>query len=260
MRNKKNFFITVLLVLSVAMLVFSSCNKDGGSIVVNTEKEIKDVNYITVTGKGVAKGNPDVATFRVAVDEIAPSTSEALNNANQKVAQIYEVLEKYGVKRSDTKTSSLSIGPRSKYDYERKEDVLLGQAVSESISVRIENFSSEDDKKLGSIIDDLGKITGIQINAINFSVKDEESLYKDARKLAVKKALEKIEDYASEAGVTIKEIKTITEGNDATPYFSNARVMYKTEAVAMDASYAGTSIVSGEFEVSSTVSVVASFE
>lgn len=251
----------ILIILFVFLSVFAlaSCNSEGSTFI-TTETQTPDVNYITVTGKGVAKGSPDVVKFRISVDEIAPTTSEALNRANQKVTRIYEVLEKYSVKKSDTKTSSLSIGPRKKYDYDQRQDVLLGQGVSETISVRIENTKDGNEARLGYIIDELSAIEAIQINNIEFSVKDEESLYKSARKIAVEKALEKINDFAESAGVTVTEIKTITEGNDSTPYFTNTpRMLYK-EATAMDTSFATTSIVSGEFGVSTTVSIVAAFE
>lgn len=213
-------------------------------------------NTISVVGIGSAKARPDLISFRIGIDEVAETTSDALLNANKKINSIYSVLEKNGVKKENAVTSSITIGPRTKYNSETRTDELVGQAVSQTVLVTIEGAASDNEERLANIIDELGLISGIKINSINFSVKDTESLYREARKKATFNALSKADDYASGLGITVKEIKSITEGSSETPYpYVNDRVMFAASKV-QDESYSSV-ISSGEFEVSVKVTLVA---
>lgn len=221
-----------------------------------TEETGMSKNYITVTGQGVAKALPDCVTFSVSIDEVADSTSEALSNANAKVREVYTALEKNGIPTRDAETSSISIAPR--YEWKDSNKVLKGQGVNQSITVRIDNYSKNDDNKLGAVIDDLGKITGIQIGSIQFAIKDKSELYREARRLAVRNAMDKVNDFAGEAGLTVKQINTISEGTNAAAVYNNARFYaVESKAMANDESYVGTSIVSGDVEVTVYVTLSA---
>lgn len=248
MKNKK-----VLAVLVVLALALPSVFAKGTINVNEAEQSVK--NYITVTGTGVAKSSPDCVTFSVSIDEVADSTSEALSKANSKVKEVYTALEKNGIPSRDAETSSISIAPR--YEWQENQRVLKGQGVNQSITVRLNNYSKNDDNKLGAIIDDLGKITGIQLGSIQFMIKDKSALYKEARRLAVQNAMEKVDDFATEASLTVKNISSISEGTNSSSVF-NSRVMYaKESAFANDESYVGTSIVSGDVEVTVYVTLSA---
>lgn len=244
--------ISVFLVLSLVVASFAFAKGT-----VNVTKEAEEVkNYITVTGEGVAKASPDCVTFSVSIDEVADSTSEALSNANAKVREVYAALEKNGIPTRDAETSSISIAPR--YEWKDSNRVLKGQGVNQSITVRIDNYSKSDDNKLGTVIDDLGKISGIQIGSIQFAIKDKGDLYREARRLAVRNAMDKVDDFALEAGLKVKQITSITEGTGAAGIYNNARYFVaESKAMANDESFVGTSIVSGDVEVTVYVTLSA---
>lgn len=248
MKTKKAF-VVLLIVLLVSMPLFARGSRD------NTSVSTVSKSYITVTGTGVAKSTPDSVSFSVSIDEIADSTSEALSLANAKVSEVYAALNKNGIPTRDAETSSISIAPR--YEWKDGERVLKGQGVNQSITVKINEYSKEDDNRLGAIIDDLGKISGIQIGSIQFMLKDKSALYKEARKLAVKNAMEKVEDFAAEANLTVKNISAISEGSSSNAVFNSRMYLAESKAMANDDSYVGTSIVSGDIEVTVFVTLSA---
>ena len=260
-------YMTIIASVMFAALFISSCSlKQTGTSdtsaspqVVNYTVEAKTdnsvQNIISVVGTGSAKARPDLISFRIGIEEIAETTSAALSEANRKLNAIYTVLEKHNIAKENAVTSSITIGPRTKYNSETRTDELIGQAVSETVVVSIEGIASDNEVRLANIIDELGLISGIRINSISFSVKDKESLYREARKNATFNALAKADDYASGLGITVKEIKSITEGSIETPYpYVNDRIMYAAKAT--DESYSSI-ISSGEYEVSVKVTLVA---
>ena len=65
---------------------------------------------------------------------------------------------------------------------------------------------SEIDEKgenIASLVDALGQINGISLNSINLNIKDKSSLQDAAREKAYQDALQKAQDYADLAGLTV---------------------------------------------------------
>lgn len=264
-RKNKTILVSIFLVL---VIFASSCGAKDESetetaatpqvvnYTIEASSKTPSENIISVVGVGTAKARPDLISFRVSVDEVAPTTSEALTNANQKINAIYSVLTNNDVKKENAVTSSISIGPRTKYNVDTRSEDLIGQAVSETILVTIDGTPEENEEKLAKVLDELGLISGIKINSINFSVKDQDELYREARKKATFNALSKADDYASGLGITVKEIKSITEGSSDSPYRDGNGIVMFAAAKAYDES-ASSIIVSGDYEVSVKVTLVA---
>ncbi len=235
MRNKS----TLLIVFSLLVItLLSSCQS------VKEERR-----SITVSGQGEVTLVADYASFSVSVEEIAPTTREAQQNANAKMAAVREILEKeFSSEAEDFKTTAMQLSPE--YTWKDGEQKLVGQRAYQSIKVEVEDLS-----RLGEIVDSLSTVEGISFSSINLDKKDKSEAIAEAQRKAVEAARDKADTFASAAGLTLSDAITITEsGSDYAPYRVAPAAM-KMYAEAADNS-AGAEYFAGDITVSSSVTVV----
>ena len=226
----------VLPVLALAMVIlFSSCM---------TGKDL--VRTIEVNGTAKVTVTPDIATFSIQVSELGKTTEEAQRLANAKLAQLLSVLDEYGIAEADIKTTSLNLRPS--YRWDEGEQILEGQVASQSLSVKVRDL-----KALGSIIDQMGKVSGIYLNSVQLDKEDKSEALEQARLEAIGNAKAKAELYAESSAMQVGSPITISEYSVASNPYNTRMKMEAASAVAYDMA---TEIPAGSMEVSSTVSIV----
>lgn len=227
--------IAVLGLLVAVALLLTSCmsNKDL-------------VRTIEVSATGEVMLTPDIASFSIQVSELGKTTSEAQAFANEKMAQLLSIMRENGVEEKDIKTTMLNLRPS--YQWIEGKQFLEGQVASQSLSVTLRNLD-----KLGSMIDQLGEVSGIYLNSVMLDKEDKSIGLEQARQQAVQKALAKAELYAQGAQMQVGKPITISEYTAASnPYNTRMKV-----AMASESAYdMATEIPAGTMTVTSTVSMV----
>ena len=169
---------------------------------------------ISVLGESTISVKPDIAILDIGVETFAESVALARQFAAKEMGSVISTLKKQGVDDSDIQTSRLNISPS--YDYEEimvrgkrtGRQVLTGYFVNNVVKVRIREL-----EKAGEVIDKTASAGGdsIRINGISFTV-DDLSPYKVLlRKGAVEDSLVKANHYATESGVTLGPLISLSE-------------------------------------------------
>lgn len=231
--KQKRIAVFGLLVAVVLLLTSCMSNKDL-------------VRTIEVSATGEVMLTPDIASFSIQVSELGKTTSEAQAFANEKMAQLLSIMRENGVEEKDIKTTMLNLRPS--YQWIEGKQFLEGQVASQSLSVTLRNLD-----KLGSMIDQLGEVSGIYLNSVMLDKEDKSVGLEQARQQAVQKALAKAELYAQGAQMQVGKPITISEYTAASnPYNTRMKV-----AMASESAYdMATEIPAGTMTVTSTVSMV----
>ena len=215
---------------------------------------VKNQSTISVYGTGTVLVKPDIAQMKILLGYTAKTTKAAQDEVNKMVRQAITVLKDAGIEDKNIMTASLTF--RSEYDYYSGRRQLIGQRAEQGISFTVENIDNNSGK-VSEIIDRLIQINGIELNQINFSVKDTTNYFIRARELAFEKAAEKANQYAELSQLKIKKVLSITEENNQYISPISNRFMNTGMDTLMAAQAAdGSAIVpTGELEITSRIFV-----
>lgn len=205
---------------------------------------------ITVTGEGRIEVEPDHVQITAGVSELANTTAQAQQQANDKLARVLGILKKNEIPERNIQTSHLSFRPE--YDWSDGERRLLGQRVEQSLTLSIPEIDVRPER-VAKILDAFGTIQGLEMHSVSFEVKNRKELVNRARILAFEQARQKAEALAQLSGLAVEKPLQISEseGNvQPIPYF---RTTPQMQAMAEGAPPV---LPAGEMDVSVTVNVV----
>jgi uncharacterized protein YggE len=193
----------------------------------------------------------------ITLSNTAPTTKAAQEEVSKMVRRAMAVLKEANVEDKNINTASLTFN--SEYEYYSNRRTLVGQRAQQSINFSIEGITG-DTEKVSAIIDQLIQINGIELNQVNYSVKNTGEYYVTSRELAYKKAVEKATQYAELSNLKIKKVLSITDqGTQQVLPLSNRRMMNQAmyfEADMAARSDASTELPIGNLEITTNISVV----
>ncbi len=196
---KKSVLFTVFSVFLLVLLASCSTTNPSNS----TERTV------SVSGSGTVNLRADMVTFTVTVSETKTTTAKAQKAANTKMSKVLEIIRSFGVTDDNISTSSLNYS--TQYKWTDGEEVCIGEQVSQSVTVKLENIDV-----FGSLVDTLGStVTGIALNRVNFEASDYTKAAEQARKLAYENARDKAMVYAVASGMVVGRPITINDGYDS---------------------------------------------
>ena len=234
---------TLVFCLIVAVILISGCEKSN--------KQSQSV--ISVFGTGTVLVQPDIIQMRVTLSNVAQTTKMAQDEVNSMVRQTLAILKDTGIDDKNIMTASLNF--RSEYEYTNRR-ILVGQRAEQGITFTVDNIDN-DGERVSEIIDRLIQINGIELNQINFSVKDTTDYYARSRELAYQKAVDKARQYAELSNLKIIKVLNISE--DINQQFSpmyNGLMNTSMDYLADARSEAGSTIVpTGELEITTRILV-----
>lgn len=209
---------------------------------------------ISVSGKGIAKVQPDTLTLNFSVQEKADSTKEAQNKIDELSSEFITLIGKLGVEKKQIQTANYSVYQNYYRDSTTSKQIPDGYNASQSITVTLngENFVELGQKVLSAA----PTVGNININGSSFSVTDKAAGEKDARTLALENAKLKAQQLADVAGVKLGKATQISESVSAGgyyPVYANAKAL--GNAIADEAEYDSVGLEAGENEVIVNVSV-----
>jgi uncharacterized protein YggE len=233
MRNKIAFCV---IAAGITILCLAGCDKKQSNII--------------VSGTGTVFAQPDTVQMRISLIHVAATTRRAQEEVGNMVRKSMKILQDSGIEEKNIQTASLRFMPEYEWGGDGKRR-LLGQKAEQTIVFSVENLN-----EASGIIDQLIEINGIELQNMQFSVKDNSALYVRSRELAWQKAREKAEQYAKLSGMKIAGTLSISEeGLPVSPVNNRAFTQRMTDTFfdAPEAAAGSTVLPSGEMEITSRV-------
>lgn len=172
---------------------------------------IQPETTLSISADAEVNAVPDMATISGGVISEAPTAEEALRQNSKDMEGVYNALKEAGIPEKDIQTSNFSLQPR--YDYpEDGQRVLRGYTATNQVTAKITDMDN-----VGTVIDAMVSQGGNSFNGVNFSVEDPSDLLNEARRMAMKKAMERAELYAEVSGYSVARIVTINESTSYNP-------------------------------------------
>ena len=240
---KSNHFLAYILAL-LATLTFG-CNK---------QTEPQNQSTISVSGTGTVTAQPDMIQMSITLSKVAQTTKMAQEEISKMVRQAMKILKEANIEDKNINTASLRFN--SEYDYGKGQRILIGQRAEQSITFSIEGIN-KDSEKVSGIIDQLIQINGIELNQVNFSVKNPTEYYVKSRELAYKKAVEKANQYAELSKLKIVKVLSISDqGTQQVSPMSNRFSRQFADEIVLSAADASTVLPIGELEITTNILVL----
>jgi uncharacterized protein YggE len=198
---------------------------------------------LSVTGTGRVNAVPDVADVSLGVFEQAKEAAEASQQAAASMDAVVQTLLAMGIDEKDIQTTSISLNAR--YDWNQEPAQIVGWEASNMVNVTV-----RDVEAVGDVVDTVVEAGANQINGISFRVDDPAEAQALARTAAVKDAEAKAQQLATDAGVEIVGIVSISESGGQQPqpiYMAREEMAFAADAGA------STPVLAGEVELSISV-------
>jgi uncharacterized protein YggE len=233
----------IVLMIIICGVIFTSCNSDRAQ---------KKQSTVSVSGIGTVLTQPDMVQMNINFSHIASTTREARQALDQTMQQILRILQEEKIEENVIKTVSLNYDVASEWRNGRM--VQIGQRAQQTIVVTVNDIINSPEK-FPALLDKITAINRVEVNNIRFDIEDKTELFKQSRELAYQKAFEKAREYAILSNRKIGKVLTISEERSRDIIqvrASMSNVAYEAQA---DAYSAGSSVPTGEREVTTEISV-----
>ena len=244
--NRVLALVLVVGLIAVAALGVSIANfaavAAGDEAAGGQNNYAKPQNYTTlsVSGYGESYYVPDKAVVIFAALGYGKTASDALSECSSKMSMIFSALEALGISRDNMETMGITVNPR--YDWEQKPPQIVDYEASYNLMVEISDISL-----VGRAIDAAFAAGADRMSSLQFTLSEEREsgLAAQAIKEAIDDALKKAEVAASQLGLKIARIDSISISHQQAP----------PPIIIRTAEMAEIPIAPGEGKISATVSL-----
>ena len=206
-------------------------------------QEQKQIPMINVSGEGKVKVTPDQAAITVSIETKGTKAADVKEENDKKMDAILKFIKKATIAKEDFQTLRVSLNPN--YDYEKKKH---NYVATQSLQILLKDLYKYDELMEGLVNEGINRIDNVEFKSSKIT-----QLQSDARKLAVKEAKAKAEDFVSVLGQKVGEAILISDNSQT--YNPQPR-MYAMKAMAMDGVEAPRETLAvGEIEITANVSV-----
>ncbi|MGO4903986.1 SIMPL domain-containing protein [Flavobacterium sp. W20_MBD1_R3] len=206
-------------------------------------QEVKQIPQINVNGEGKVKVIPDQATIAVTVETKGNNAKDVKKENDEKIEDVLKFIKKMNLAPSDYKTQRVSLNPQ--YDYEKKKH---SYNATQTIEILLRDLSKYDELMEGLVNEGINRI-----DAVTFQSSKLAQYQSEARKLAMKEAKLKAEDYVSVLGQKVGRALTISDNSQTfypQPMYTAMKTMERS-----DASEPKETLAIGEINITANVSV-----
>jgi uncharacterized protein len=197
---------------------------------------------LEISAEGTVNRVPDLAVIGAGVVTQAGKAGAALGANASRMSATIAALKAAGVAERDIQTQSISLQPQYRYG-DNQPPVLTGYQASNRVSVKLRDLA-----RAGAVIDALVAAGANQIDGPELMVDKPETALDEARTKALAAARARAELYARGAGLSVRRIVRIAEGEGYRP-------PVRPMAMAMRAEKADTPVAAGEQQLSVNLSV-----
>ena len=212
-------------------------------------------NTISVTGSSSTSSSPDTLIIVLGVESEANTASESLSQNSNALNSVISSLNNSGIPEDDIQTSNFSIYPiydSIKDSNGNYQQILIGYRVSNILSIQTEKIESA-----GNIIDIAVSSGANRVDNVSFQLSDDklqrisDNLISDAIKDAKQKAQKAVKPLEQK----IVGVKSIVLHDNLMPYYDTP-MHGSFDGMAMKSSMEYAPIISGDEEITTSVSVV----
>jgi uncharacterized protein YggE len=213
-------------------------------VTMSNAQEHKQVPMINVSGEGKVKIAPDQALISISIETKGTKAVEVKQENDKKMDAILKFIKKSNIGAEDFQTQRISLNPN--YDYEKKK---YSYIATQSVEILLKDLSKYDTLMEGLVNEGINRIDNVEFKSSKLL-----QLQSDARKLAIKDAKAKAEDFVSVLGQKVG--KAIVISDNSQTYNPQPR-MYAMKSMSMDKleSAPRETLAIGEIEIIANVSV-----
>ncbi|SHM92495.1 SIMPL domain-containing protein [Flavobacterium chilense] len=206
-------------------------------------QENKQIPQINVNGEGKVKVAPDQVCISATVETKGNNAKDVKKQNDEKIDAILKFIKKSNVPTADYKTKQVALNPQ--YDYEKKK---TSYNATQTVEIVLRDLTKYDELMEGLVQQGINRI-----DRVSFETSKLAQLESDARKLAIKDAKLKAEDYVSVLGQKVGKAYTISDNTQV----YRPQPMYAMKSMAMDSNAGATNetLAIGEIEITANVSV-----
>ncbi|MFV5685069.1 SIMPL domain-containing protein [Flavobacterium sp. GB2R13] len=206
-------------------------------------QEVKQVPQISVNGEGKVKVVPDQATILATIETKGNNAKDVKKQNDQKIEAVLKFIKKMNLAPADYNTQRVSLNPE--YDYEKKKH---NYNATQTIEILLKDLSKYDELMEGLVDEGINRIDNVTFQSSKLV-----QYQSEARKLAMKDAKLKAEDYVFVLGQKVGRAMTISD-NSQTYYPQPIR--YAAMKMEMsDAQAPRETLAVGEINITANVSV-----
>ena len=206
-------------------------------------QEVKQVPQINVSGEGKVKVIPDQATITVTVETKGNNAKDVKKQNDEKIDAVLKFIKKMNVAPADYKTQRVSLNPQ--YDYEKKKH---NYNATQTIEILLRDLSKYDELMEGLVDQGINRI-----DAVTFQSSKLAQYQSEARKLAMKEAKMKAEDYVSVLGQKVGRAMTISDNTQT--YYPQPVYAAMKSMESNDTAQPRETLAAGEINITANVTV-----
>ncbi|PXY46934.1 SIMPL domain-containing protein [Flavobacterium hydrophilum] len=207
-------------------------------------QETKQIPLISVNGEGKVKVAPDQVSISATIETKGNNAKDVKKQNDEKMDAVLKFIKKMNITTADFKTKQVALNPQ--YDYEKKK---TSYNAVQTVEILVKDLSKYDELMEGLVQQGINRI-----DKVTFESSKELQLQSEARKLAMKDAKAKAEDYVSVLGQKVGKAFVISDNSQIyhpQPMYASMRM--KETADALGAS--NETLAIGEIEITANVSV-----
>lgn len=206
-------------------------------------QEVKQIPTINVSGEGKVKVAPDQASISISIETKGTKADDVKRENDKKMDAVLKFIKNSNIAKEDYQTQRVSLNPN--YDYEKKKHNYIA---TQTVQILLKDLSKYDALMEGLVDEGINRIDNVE-----FKTSKLKELQSDARKLAVKDAKAKAEDFVSVLGQKVGKAILISDNTQS--YVPQPRIYAMKTSMAMDESAPRETLAVGEIEITANVSV-----
>lgn len=210
---------------------------------ISYSQEQKQIPSISVSGEGKVKVAPDQASISISIETKGSKANDVKQQNDKKMDAILKFIKNSNIAKEDYQTQRVSLNPN--YDYEKKK---YSYIATQTLQILLKDLSKYDVLMEGLVDQGINRIDNVEFKSSKMK-----ELQSDARKLAVKDAKAKAEDFVSVLGQKVGKALLISDNSQS--YVSQPRMYAMKSSMVMDESVPRETLAIGEIEIMANVSV-----
>jgi len=206
-----------LLIIFVAFLIVQQVYNFSTAI-----KNQKPANTISVSGEGKISATPDLATVDLGVMTTAATATDAKNQNDTKINQIIAFVKQQGIAAADIKTQQLNLYPQQSYggimvpSGAPSTPKITGYQANQTVEVKVHGVD-KDQSVLEKVLDGAVNSGANEVDGVNFSFNNPDSLQQQAQEAAIANAKTKAQALAQASGLNLGKVVSVSESNNVFP-------------------------------------------
>ena len=207
-------------------------------------QEQKSIPMINVSGEGKIKVTPDQACISISQETKGSNAVIVKKDNDSKIDLVLKFIKKMKIASEDFQTTRVTLTPNFNYETKKQEFI-----ATQSVSILLKDLKNYDVLMNGLLESGINKIDNVEFKSTKIL-----QLQSEARKLAIKDAKIKAEDYVSVLDQKVGKVFTISDNSqNALPH----PVMYAMKSTAFNdgAVMQNDTLAAGQIEIVVNVNV-----